>query len=159
MINRHPIWAGVAVAVLVGCLIYVTTHNYRPGTPDGDFIDELTGQTYVMPISSIPPLPGKDGNLTVVRAYYLNPTDGGPRKLLYLQKYCPRPKHISNNIWPSIGRVSQCFPIRRQRYWSADRSPALPGCRWRRRKEDLSRQFSGGKPIMAIRTSLIPLNE
>jgi hypothetical protein len=91
-INRHPAIAGVVVAAIVACLIYYMFRNPRGGTPDGDFIDETTGQTYVMPISALPPLPGRDGNLTVVRAYYSAPSGDQPRRILYLQKYSPETK-------------------------------------------------------------------
>jgi hypothetical protein len=91
-INRHPVKTSLVLIAIVGSLIYFTLRNPRVRTPDGDFIDETTGQTYVMPISAIPPLPGKDGNLTVVRAYYSGPSGDQPRTLLYLQKYSPEAK-------------------------------------------------------------------
>jgi hypothetical protein len=91
-LNRHPVMASLLTAALVGSLIYAAVRNPAPPTPRGDFIDETTGESMVRSIADVPPLPGKDGGLTVVRAYYSVPTGDGQRKLLYLQKYSPETK-------------------------------------------------------------------
>ncbi|MCL2639372.1 MAG: hypothetical protein FWD53_00855 [Phycisphaerales bacterium] len=51
------------------------------------YVDEETGEEDAFPLSELPPLAGKSGNLTMVRAYKFS-TDGGASSfIVYLEKY------------------------------------------------------------------------
>lgn len=86
-LNTHPIATGIAVLMIAGSVIFWSVYDPSARIPDGDFIDEQTGEVSARSIDQLPPLVGSNGKATVVRAYYSVARDGLPRRLLYMQKY------------------------------------------------------------------------
>jgi len=51
------------------------------------FMDEETGEISVHPANEIPPLLGKSGKPTVVRAFFFTASTNAARKMVFLQRY------------------------------------------------------------------------
>ncbi len=69
-LNRHPIVTVIVVLAIVSALFYWAIHDPSARIPDGDFLDEQTGESSIRSIDQLPPLMGSQGKPTVVRAYY-----------------------------------------------------------------------------------------
>jgi len=81
-IDRSTAWlAGIALVavVAIGALATVGLGG------SVDFVDEVTRETTVRSVLDVPPMIGKEGGPTLVRAIYEN--DSAGKKLVYLQRY------------------------------------------------------------------------
>ena len=91
----------VTVLVVGGALLVISLsmgaayHNACSGNYAAlqtTFIDEVTGRTYLEPITALPPLPGRGGKPTIVRPVYYSPDGGKTQKLAYLEKFTDQAK-------------------------------------------------------------------
>ncbi len=92
VLNRHPVLSVMVCSAIAAGAFYWALRDPTAGTPDGDFFDEATGEFLVRSIADLPPLVGRQGAPTVVRAYFSGAIDGERRKLLYLQEYSAEAK-------------------------------------------------------------------
>jgi len=79
--------ASALVVLTLGFIIYQQLPTGLPDWPPAYFIDEETGVVTIQNADLIPPLPGKDGNLTVVKAIYLTSGTDDKKFLAYYEKY------------------------------------------------------------------------
>jgi len=103
-ISGHPRLAG---GLLLVCLLLAGNYVFSLGSsahqgfarPQGnvDYVDEVTGEVSLRPEGDLPPQPGKDGQMTLVRAHYLTRPDQ-TRVLDFLEKYTPEAKAIVTRI-------------------------------------------------------------
>jgi len=90
-VNTH----GTIVAasfIALAALVVVSSHFLgKPSHPAPPthcfFVDEVTGEAVVEPIDAIPPLPGKDGSPTLVRAVYYTLGRDDEKQLAYMEKH------------------------------------------------------------------------
>jgi hypothetical protein len=97
----------VAAGLLLLCILLFLTQclgqssrkagvGTGPTQPPVDYYDEETGEASRHSYKEIPPLTGKDGHESVVRAYYLNRSNS--RELKYLEKYTPEAKAVMERL-------------------------------------------------------------
>jgi len=79
----------IALAVIIGAGILYLWSQLAPHPLKCYFIDEVTGEVSVHPVTAVPPLANARGELTIVRATYFRSPDGTGRTLAYLRKNTP----------------------------------------------------------------------
>ena len=90
--RRRPVVTVVlALAAIGGAVYYAVTSSHTKTAVLSGFYDEATGEGVERSIRDVPPLKGKGGEMTVVRAGYRTEADGA-RKLAYLEKYSDQAK-------------------------------------------------------------------
>ncbi|MCL2640325.1 MAG: hypothetical protein FWD53_05725 [Phycisphaerales bacterium] len=92
LINKYAYPIAGAVLVLVLLLVIFRGSNRKPDPEMSQhhkafYIDEETGQESVRSAHELPPLLGKDGKFTLVRAYKFTADGGRTEKIVYLEKY------------------------------------------------------------------------
>jgi hypothetical protein len=103
LINKYGAYIAIGVIVVALVVAWFFTGTSAPPTGDlsqGFFIDEETGEESVHPITAIPPLMGKSGKPTVVRAYKFSCEGGKNPQTIYLQKYIPEAQERLKNMSP-----------------------------------------------------------
>lgn len=96
-INRHAkvVSAAAVVAFLAATAVFLFYDRHPPRTMANTkayFIDEETGEEMSRLVGDVPPLAGKSGKPTVVRAVYIQCDDCKAKTLVYLFKYTPEAK-------------------------------------------------------------------
>jgi len=94
LIDKYGVYIGIGTLLLAVVIFLTLGRRKHVATPSidlskGFFIDEQTNQESVHSLDEIPPLPGKNGNLTVVRAMKYQSPDGKQSRIVYLLKYDP----------------------------------------------------------------------
>jgi hypothetical protein len=93
IINRHGKWIAVGGAVLAILFLFLFSRKSIPRPTQnpsyGFFVDETTGEESVLRVEEVPPLPGKDGKLTVVRAFKFTCDNGETVEVHHYLKYPP----------------------------------------------------------------------
>jgi len=91
-INKYGAVIVTVIVVLAGLsywLFGTTSRNPAGNTGMAFFVDEETGDESIHPIGDLPPLPGKSGKPTVVRAMKYSCDGGKNSKTRYLVKFTP----------------------------------------------------------------------
>ena len=92
ILNKFGIPIAIIIIFAAGIYAWRSTHKGAGNLGNislGFFVDEVTSEESVHRLSEIPPLPGKDGNPTVVRAMKYSCDAGANPKTIYLLKYTP----------------------------------------------------------------------
>jgi hypothetical protein len=92
----------VAVALYTAYALGYLRHNGvpDPATTKLFFIDEDTGDVEIHSAQDCPPLPGKAGKSTVVRAHYYTTSTDDARVLVYLERCTPEVKAAQDALGP-----------------------------------------------------------
>ena len=91
-INKFGIHLFIILLLTAGLLIWFYSRprpKPGPNVNQAFYVDEETSEESVLSSDEIPPLPGKDGKLTVVRAMKFSCEGGKNPRTLYLLKYTP----------------------------------------------------------------------
>jgi len=119
LIKKYGLVLAIALILLAGVLLI---KSFRKSTVDhvsGDptlafYIDEANGEETVRSVNENPPLAGKDGKPTVVRAIKYTCDDGTPPKVLYYFKYTDEVAKELNTLSPTdaaaVIRRTQIMP-------------------------------------------------
>jgi len=98
-LHKYGIPLAVSLFVIAGVVMWINIKGpgSRHGRLDmGFFLDEETGEESVLPLDELPPLPGKSGNPTVVRAmkFGFQDKDGkrSDERTVYLYKFTQEAK-------------------------------------------------------------------
>lgn len=91
-VNKHGkyIAAGCGVVAILAILLFNRSGlpNVKENPSYGFYVDEGTGEEVVRPVTEVPPLAGKDGKATVVRAVKFS-CEGKQAEVGYFMKYPP----------------------------------------------------------------------
>ncbi|MCL2645722.1 MAG: hypothetical protein FWD61_01810 [Phycisphaerales bacterium] len=92
-INKYAVYI-IVVALAIAVVSYLRSgrqskSQFLPEYTLAWYVDEETNEESVRPISELPPLPGKSGKLTVVRAIKVTYDDGQTSQTVYLEKFTP----------------------------------------------------------------------
>lgn len=91
-LSRNPTVAiALTLAMVAGAIYYGVTESRAKTTATCSFYDEATGEGVERSIREVPPLIGKGGQPTVMRAGYRSDA-AGVRRLVYLEKYSDEAK-------------------------------------------------------------------
>jgi hypothetical protein len=85
--EHQAITLAITLILTISAILYAVFYSRPHNEATFDFIDEETGQLSAQPITAVPPLLGRSGKPTVVRAIYAGAQNSAGRKLLYLEKY------------------------------------------------------------------------
>lgn len=107
ILNKNSVaTSSVLIIVIVAVLIYAAyslgflgrKSGPDPATTKAFFIDEETGEIEVHMANEIPPLVGKSGKPTVVRAFFFTNSTDEAKKFVYLERYTPEGKQAAETL-------------------------------------------------------------
>lgn len=108
--QRHKRLAVVVAVLPLALAVYVATARHAPPEappwPMAYYIDEETGEVSTRPASDVPPLPGKSGRPTIVRAIYLTASTVDQKFLAYYEKYTDAAKARQSQAGTTDGKIS-----------------------------------------------------
>ena len=137
LIDKYGMYIGIGTLLLAVVIFLTLGRRKHVATPSidlskGFFIDEQTNQESVRSLDEIPPLPGKDGKPTVVRAMKYHSPDGKQTRIVYLLKYsdqiqaqfnaAPAGSPVRSQILESSSGEMVCSPDSGSQWVSADSS-------------------------------------
>jgi hypothetical protein len=131
--------AGVAVLTIFMCS-RPSLHTTRENPSYGFYVDEATGVETILPETEIPPLKGKDGKPTVVRAFKFTCDDGKNVQIGYYMKY---PDEVQKAL-----TTMPADDARRERLLENAKlvRPAAAGSQWLRAQSDAGDRLMQGPP-------------
>ncbi|MCL2645396.1 MAG: hypothetical protein FWD61_00150 [Phycisphaerales bacterium] len=130
-LNKYGIYLVVVLFALVALVIWINAKRASSGTGRsnmGFFIDEETGEESVRSLSELPPLMGKSGRPTVVRAMKYGFADNSDKRsderTVYLTKFTPE-------VQEALKTLPENDPKRPELFFSGQlvRSPQ-PDSKW-----------------------------
>jgi hypothetical protein len=87
-LNKYGLITGIVLLVLAGVVLFAFYRKTeKQFGPDGFFVDETTGEEFIMPRSKYPPQPDKNGKPNVVGVFKFSCDRGKTVQVGYYYKY------------------------------------------------------------------------
>jgi hypothetical protein len=101
LIARFGPYIVVAILLLAGLLyFFLRPTNNSPAQPNVFYLDELTNEESVHAVTDIPPLIGKSGKPTLVKATKISCDGGKTSHIAFLEKFTPEAQEQLKKLPP-----------------------------------------------------------